>query len=132
MVVVGNKRLVLIEFAKSFNRLDWVGIDNPIPDEVLSLLGGQFRYEFMDGVKLLHARHVEAAAEFIERADDCRIAVDLHGIVDLYARKMLVKESVVFPEFLVVNHKEGRAVLLRECEQRRWLHRFMAPINLRR
>ena len=117
MVVVGHQGLVLIEFVEGFDRLDRVGVDDPVPDEGLPLLGGQIGDELVNGVKLLHARHIKAAAEFVERVDNGRIAVDLHGVVDLNARKVLAERRVVPAEFGMVDDKQRRAVLLGQLEQ---------------
>ena len=124
VIVVGHQRLVAVELLQRLHRLDRVGVDDLVPDEILPLLGRQLGDVLVDGVKLLHARHVEAAAELVERLHYCRVAVDLHGVVDLHPREMLAEQGVVLAEFVVVDDEQGRAVLLGEIEQLFLVHGF--------
>ena len=76
----------------------------------------------VDCVELLHARHVEAATGLVEGLDDRRIAVDLHGVVDLHPGEVLAEGGVVAAQFGVVNDEQRRAVGLGELEQRSGSH----------
>ena len=125
VVVVGHQRLVAVKFLQRLDRLDRVGVDDLVPDEVLPLLRRQLGDVLVNRVKLLHARHVEAAAEFVERLHDLGIAVDLHGIVDLYPRKMLAEQGIVLAEFFVVHDEQGSAVLLGKIKQLFLVHWFV-------
>ena len=127
VVVVGHQRLVAVEFAERLDRLDRIGIDDLVPDEVLPLLRGQLLDVLVDRVEFLHARHVEAAAEFVEGLHDRGITVDLHGVVDLHPREVLAEEFVVFPQLVVVDDEEGRAVLLGEREECFCFQRLQSP-----
>ena len=121
-VVVGHQRAILIELVEGLDRLDRVGVDDLVPDEVLPFLGGELPDELVDGVKLLHARHVEAAAEFVEGLDDRRIAIHLDCVVGLHPGEVPLEKGVVFPQFGMVHDEQGRAMLLGEVEQRLLVH----------
>ena len=134
VVVVGDEGTVLVELAERLGRLDRVGVDDLVPDEVLARLLGEILDEMMDGVELLHARHIEAAAGLIEGLDDRRIAVDLHGVVDLHPGEVLAEGGVVAAQFGVVDDEQRRAVGLGELEQRSGGHAafFQPPSGSRK
>jgi hypothetical protein len=127
VVVVGHQRLVAVEFLERLNRLDRVGVDDLVPDEVLTLLRRELGDVLVDGAKLLNARHVEAATEFVEGLHDRRVAVDLHRVVDLHAGKVLAEQRVVLPQFGVVDDEQWTAVLLDEFEERLVIHAWCLP-----
>ena len=127
MVVIGHQRLVAVELLERLNGLDRVGVDDLVPDEVLTLLRRELGDVLVDGAKLLNARHVEAAAEVVEGLHDRRVAVDLHCVVDLHAGKVLTEQRVVFPQFGVVDDEQGTAVLLDEFEERLLIHAWCLP-----
>ena len=122
VVVIGDEGAVLVELAERLRRLDRVGVDDLVPDEVLPGLLREMLDELMDGVEFLHARHVEAATGLVEGLDDRRIAVDLHGVVDLHPGEVLAEGGVVAAQFGVVDDEQGRAVGLGELEQRGGSH----------
>ena len=123
VVVVCDERLVAIEFLQRLNRLDRIGINNPIPDEILPFLGGQFLDQFVDCVKLLHACHIKTAAEVVESFHNLRVAVDFNGIVNLHAGKVLVKKRVIFAQFAVVDNKQRGAMCLGKLQECFLIHR---------
>ena len=59
-VVVSHQRLVEVEIAERFVRLDRVGVDDLVPDEILPLLRRQVLDVLVDDLELGHRRHVEA------------------------------------------------------------------------
>ena len=135
VIIIGHERLVAIELLKRFDRLDRVGVDHFVPDELLPLLRRQLADELVNGVEFLHARNIEAAAELIEGVDDGGGAVDLHRIVDLHTRKMLAKRRIVLAELVVIHDEERRSMLLGEGEERFFVHGFCrvwGPISPRR
>ena len=103
VIVVGDQRLVLVEFLERLDRLDRIGVDDLVPDEVLPLFRRKFRDELVDRAKLLDARHVEAAAELIKSLHDRRITVDLDGVVGLHTGKVLAEQRVVLSQFGVID-----------------------------
>jgi len=123
VVVVGNQRLVAVEFAKRLDRLDRIGVDDLVPDEVLPLLGWQFGDQPVDGVKLLHAGDVETATQLVECLDDRRVAVDLHRVVHLHAGEVAAEELVFAAQFVVIDDEQGGAMLAGEGQQFRPVHR---------
>ena len=118
MVVVGDERLVRIQLLERFGRLDRIGVDDAIPDEVLSLLLRQVLHVLVDGQELRDAGDVEARARLVERPHDLRGAVGLDRVVDLHARQVLPELRVVLPQHLVVDDDERRAVRLGQPKQR--------------
>ena len=127
MIVVGHQRLVAVEFLERLNGLDRVGVDDLVPDEVLTLLRRKLGDVLVDRAKLLNTRHVEAATEFVEGLHDRRVAVDLHRVVDLHAGKVLTEQRVVLPQFGVVDDEQWTAVLLDEFEERLVIHAWCLP-----
>ena len=127
VIVVGDQRLVAVELVKGLDRLDRIGVDDLVPDEILAGLGGKFPDVFVDRVELLHAGDVETPAKLVERLHDRRITVDLDGVVDLHARKVLAEEGIVFPQFGVVDDEEGRAMFLGEVEEGFLVHFSQRP-----
>jgi hypothetical protein len=57
------------------------------------------------------------APSAIERADDGGIGVGLDGKVRLHARQVAFELAVVFPERVVIDHEQRRAVLFRQFLQ---------------
>src|SRR5262249_48482745 len=87
MVVVGDQRLVLIQLLERLDRLDRVGVDDAIPNEVLPLLRRQVLNLLVHDQKLSHAGDVEAGPHVVKRLHDGGGAVGLDRVVDLYARQ---------------------------------------------
>ena len=126
LVVVGDQGLVLVQLLERFDRLDRVGIDDSIPDVILPLLGRQMGDLFVNGQEFGDAGHVEAGTQVIERLDDSRIAIGLHGIVNLYPRQILAELGVIIPQGLVIDDEQRRAVGLGQAKQRLLIHDFSA------
>ena len=122
IVVVGDERLVRIELLERLGRLDGIGVDDAIPDEVLSLLLRQVLDVLVDGQELGHAGDVETRTRLVERPHDLRGAVGLDRVIDLHARQVLAELRVVLPQHLVVHDDERRAVRLRQAKQRLLVH----------
>lgn len=122
LIVVGDERLVAIEFTESLDWLDGIGVDDLVPDEVLAVFCWQVLDELVDRVELLHAGNIKAAAQVVEGFNNGRIAVDLHRIVRLHPRKMLAEPGIVFPEFGMINDEQGGAVSFRKVEQGLFIH----------
>ena len=116
-VVVGHQRLVGIEFLQGLVRLDGVGVDDLVPDEVLPRLGRQRLDVLVDDEELGHRGHVEAGPGLVERLDDRRVGIGLHGIVGLHARQQPLEAGVVTPQDRVVHDEQRRAVLLGQTTQ---------------
>ena len=96
LVVIGDQRLVAVKFTQGFDRLDRIGINDFVPDEVLPLLGWQVLDQAVDRMEFLHAGNIEAAAKLIEGFDDCWVAVDLDGVVGLHPGEVLSEGRIVF------------------------------------
>ena len=99
-----------------------IGVDDPIPDEVLPLLLRQVLHVFVNRQELGHAGDVEARARLVEGPHDLRGAVGLDGVIDLHARQVLAELRVVLPQHLVVHDDERRAVRLCQPKQRFLVH----------
>ena len=83
VIVVSDERLVRIEFLQGRDGLDRIGVDDPIPDEVLALLGRQRLDQLVDRLELGQAGHVEAGADIIKGLDDGRVAIGLDREINL-------------------------------------------------
>ena len=97
-VVVGHQRLVRVEFLQRLVRLDGVGVDDLVPDEVLPRLGRQRLDVLVDDKELGHRGHVEAGPGLVERLDDRRVGVGLHGVVGLHAGQQPLEAGIVLPQ----------------------------------
>ena len=87
-VVVGEERLVLVERLQRFLGLDGVGVDDLVPDEILLLLGRQVLDVLVDQQELGQRGHIEAGAGLVQRPDDLRRRIGLHGVIGLHLGQM--------------------------------------------
>ena len=118
VIVVGDQRLVLVQFLQRLVGLDGIGVNDFVPDPVLPLLVRHVLDVFMDDAELRHRGHVEARAGFEQRLDDGRIGVGLDGVVGLDARQIFFERGVVAAQFVVVHHEQRRAVLFGQFFER--------------
>jgi hypothetical protein len=109
-VVVGDQRLVVVQRLQRFARLDRVGVNDLVPDEILA----RFRRQVLDvGVDLLElrpARHVEARPAVVQRLEDLRRRVRLDRVVRLHLRHRPAERGIVPPDHVMVDHDDRRAV----------------------
>jgi len=122
VVVVRHQRLVRIQLLECLVGLDRVGVDDPVPDEVLALLVRKVFDVLVNGQEFGDAGDIEARARLVERSDDFRRAVGLHGVVDLHPRQILAELGVVVAQRLVIDDNERRPVSLRESKERAFVH----------
>ena len=113
-VIISDQWLVLVERPQRFFRLRRVGVDDLVPDEILLRFWWEAFNVFIDQHELRQRGHIEARPGFVERADDGRFRIGFDGVVSLHLRQMLFELGVVLPNDVVVNHDNGRAVLVGE------------------
>ena len=116
-VVVSHQRLVLVQVLQRLLVLDRIGVDDLVPDVILPLFFRQRPDKLVDDIELRQGGHVEAAAGLVERLDDRRVGVRLHGIIRLHAGEAFLKPRVVLPQHVVIDDEQRRAVLFGEILQ---------------
>ena len=111
-VVVGDQRLVGIQLGQGAVVLDRVGVDDLVPDPILSLLGRHGPDVLVHDHELGHGGHVEAGARLEQGAHDPRVGVGLDRVVGLHARQVLLEGGVVAPNLAMVHHEKRGSMLL--------------------
>ncbi len=117
VVVEGDQRLVLIQRFQRVNRLYGIGVDDLVPYPVLALFWGEFPDVFVHDHELGHGCDIKAAPDIVQGLHNLGIGIGFHCKIDLHIRHVTLELPVILPEFLVIDYKNGGAVLFGKFQQ---------------